>query len=359
MSWTSCKNLLCIRLDNMGDVLMSVPAMRALKESFKCRITLLTSSLGRPVTPYIAEIDQVIVYDAPWMKMNAYPDPGTFVSIAQSLRAHAFDAAVIFTVCSQNPTPAIMIAWLAAIPLRLAYCRENPYGLLTHWVPDEEPYSIIRHQVLRDLRLVNFVGATTEDQRLSITLAPDSYHRARKKMAEKGIHVHQPWMILHPGVSEMKREFPADQWTAAGKLLHSRLGYQLLLTGSASQRDLAGHISQQIGHGAFSMAGEFDMEEFMALIAHAPVVITVNTATAHIAAATGTPVLVLYAATNPQHTPWMAKSAVLYYDVSANLQSRNEVVKYMQRYFRSLKREEISAELILGKVSKLLIQETV
>jgi hypothetical protein len=58
-----------------------------------------------------------------------------------------FDAAVIFTVYSQNPLPTVMLAYLAGIPKRLAYCRENPYQLLTDWVPDQEPYTLIKHQV--------------------------------------------------------------------------------------------------------------------------------------------------------------------------------------------------------------------
>mgnify|MGYP003350186482 CR=1 FL=1 len=63
-------------------------------------------------------------------------------------------AAVIFTVYSQNPLPAALFATWAGIPLRLAYCRENPYALLTDWVPEPEPESFIRHEVQRQIDLV-------------------------------------------------------------------------------------------------------------------------------------------------------------------------------------------------------------
>jgi ADP-heptose:LPS heptosyltransferase len=68
--WINVKNILVVRLDNMGDLLMSSPAIRALKETFQCRITVLTSSMGKAVTQYIDGIDDVIVYDVPWVKSS-------------------------------------------------------------------------------------------------------------------------------------------------------------------------------------------------------------------------------------------------------------------------------------------------
>lgn len=141
--WPLCRNVLVIRPDNLGDLLMSSPAIRALKETFGCRITVLTSSAATGIARLIPSIDKVITYDLPWVKNNGVESPDCFMQITQQLKEQAFDAAVIFTVYSQNPMPSILLAYMAGIPLRLAYCRENPYGLLTHWVPDAEPYSFI------------------------------------------------------------------------------------------------------------------------------------------------------------------------------------------------------------------------
>src|SRR5690606_9817972 len=107
--------------------------------------------------------------DVPWMKNDA-PSFGAddFMELVETLKYHRFDAAVIFTVYSQNPLATALVAYLAEIPLRVAYCRENPYGLLTHWIPEEEPFEYIRHQVQRDLDLTALLGAATEDQTLSL-----------------------------------------------------------------------------------------------------------------------------------------------------------------------------------------------
>lgn len=65
----------------------------------------------------------------------------------------------------------------------------------------------------------------------------------------------------------------------------------------------------------FTLAGQLDLATLAAVLALAPVVITNNTTPAHLAAAVGTPVVVLYALTNPQHVPWGVPSRVLFHDV--------------------------------------------
>src|SRR4051812_17182435 len=69
--WNSCKKILCVRADNMGDLIMTTPALKALKETFQCHITVLTSTMAQSITNYIPVIDEVIVRDLPWIKTNA------------------------------------------------------------------------------------------------------------------------------------------------------------------------------------------------------------------------------------------------------------------------------------------------
>ena len=159
--WGSCRNVLCVRLDALGDVLMTTPALRALKESAAGRrVTLLTSPAGAAVAPLVPELDACWTYESPWMKATASrPDSREDLAMIERLRAGRFDAAVIFTVYSQNPLAAAFLCHLAEIPLRLGHCRENPYHLPTHWVIDPEPGTVVRHEVRRQLDLVASVGA--------------------------------------------------------------------------------------------------------------------------------------------------------------------------------------------------------
>jgi ADP-heptose:LPS heptosyltransferase len=327
--WNTCKNILVIRADNMGDLIMTTPALRALKETFPCRITLLTSRLGGVIVPHISYIDEAIVYDVPWVKGDTAGNASTTTELVQLLRGKQFDAAIIFTVYSQSALPAAMLALQAGIPLRLAYCRENPYQLLTDWLPDDEPYRLIRHQVERDLRLVDFIGARTGNNRLEISYNRLIWPLVQQQLSERGISTGKRWVILHAGVSEEKRRYPEQQWVAIAQRL-AVLGYTVLLTGSAADAGLAGRIATAAGHPlVHPVAGLLNIEAFVALVAEAPLVISVNTGTVHIAAAVQTPVLVLYAQTNPQHTPWRVPHVVLPFSVSKEAQSRNAVIQWV------------------------------
>jgi ADP-heptose:LPS heptosyltransferase len=354
-NWNNCKNILCIRLDNMGDVLMSSPAMRALKESFGAKITLLTSSMGKTIASYVPGIDEVIVYDVPWVKTNIQEPSQQFLKTTELLREKSFDAAVIFTVFSQNPLPAVMLAYLAGIPNRLAYCRENPYELLTHWVPDIEPYTSIRHQVRRDLDLVSNVGACTEDEELKL-LPPFNLDEIDIRLKRAGVAIEKPWIIFHPGVSEEKRRYPAASWIKAGRMAVEEFDCQIVITGSTFESQMAEEIKVGIGDRASNVAGKFTVRDFIGVIQRAPLVVSVNTSTVHIAAAVGTPVIVLYALTNPQHTPWKAKGIVLPYSVQRSLQSKNEVLRFVnERYFAN-NSSEVDPGSIVEAIREILVR---
>src|SRR5512142_2188613 len=103
-AWKKAQNVLAVRLDYLGDVLMTTPAIRALKQSLPgSRVTLLTSAAGADVTRFIPEIDDTIRYAAPWMKSRKEHDVHVDLAMVERLRSCRFDAAVIFTVYSQNP----------------------------------------------------------------------------------------------------------------------------------------------------------------------------------------------------------------------------------------------------------------
>ncbi|MBA4142506.1 MAG: glycosyltransferase family 9 protein [Nitrosospira sp.] len=329
--WKNLKNILCIRLDNMGDVLMSQPAMRALKQSVPGRkITLLTSSAGSGIAPFIPEVDDTISFDVPWVKTEEVSGERRLAALANELKRRRFDAAVIFNVYSQNPLPAAMMCYQAGIRTVLGYCRENPYQLITHWVPDKEPLNYIAHEVERQLRLVQSTGAATFDTELSLEIPEESRQKISEKITERlaalRIRANEPWLVLHAGVSEEKRRYPPNDYITACRSLIKQ-GYRIVLTGSGSERGYVDEIARQLSDAATNVAGELSVAELITLIAAVPVLVSNNTGPVHIAAAVGTPVVVLYAMTNPQHTPWQIPSRVLYFEVPPELRTKNELLQ--------------------------------
>ncbi|HKQ29864.1 MAG TPA: lipopolysaccharide heptosyltransferase II [Burkholderiales bacterium] len=315
-SWDTARNVLCVRLDHMGDVLMTTPALRALKQQNPHRrLTLLASSNGFEVGHAIPEVDEVMRYDAPWHKSAPLREASDDYAAFKALIDRRFDAAAIFTVYSQSPLPSALMCFLAGIPLRLAHCRENPYQLLTHWIQESEPHQRVRHEVQRQLDLVATVGCHTQNQRLSFHVPPIAGVRVTKLLEQLGVNLENPWLVIHPGATALSRRYPPQQFASAARRLSRDLNYQVVFTGALTEQSLVEQIRTDMRLSSYSLVGKLNLTELAALISMSCVLICNNTGPAHLAAAVETPVVDLYALTNPQHTPWHVPNRVLSHDV--------------------------------------------
>lgn len=315
--WSLATNVLCIRLDTIGDVIMTTPAIRALKASHPSRrITLLTSSAGAATAKLVPEVNEVMVYDAPWFKATAPRiDSTPEYEMVEQLRKLRFDAVIIFTVYSQNPLPSAFLCYLANIPLRLAHCHENPYQLLTHWVKDPEPESFIRHEVRRQLDLVATVGCQTNNESMSLSVPEPARCRVQELLQKLGLEREPLWVVIHPGATAPSRRYPSEGFAEVARCLVMNMDIPVIFTGTELERELVESIQTAVGVPTHSLVGKLNLDELVALLAIAPILIANNTGPVHIAAAVGTPVVDLYALTNPQHTPWGVPHRVLFHDV--------------------------------------------
>lgn len=315
-SWNQARRVLCVRLDSLGDVLMCTPAMRALRAQHPEReLTLLTSPAGAALAPYLDDVDAAIAWEAPWMKGSAAVEPARHLDWIAALAERRFDAAVVFTCYSQSALPAALLCQLAGIPLRLAYCREKPYQLLTDWIADPEPGAMVRHEVQRQLDLVRHVGAEIADERLAFTPSAADHAAVRRRLRQAGIDPEGRWLVLHPGASAPSRRYPPHHWQALVRQLQVRIGCPLVFTGAAHEAAMIEQIAAPGTALVHSFAGQLEVGELGALLTQSSLVVSNNTGPAHLAAAVGAPVVDLYALTNPQHTPWRVASRVLNHDV--------------------------------------------
>jgi lipopolysaccharide heptosyltransferase II len=305
-----------VRLDAIGDVLMTTPALRALSEACPGRrLTLLTSPAGAAAAALVPELDESIAYEAPWVKASTERGAEADQRMIERLRRGRYDAAVIFTVYSQSPLPAALLCHLAGVPLRLAHCRENPYQLLTDRVAESEPEGEVRHEVRRQLDLVAAIGAKASDERLSLAVPAAARERVRGILAAEGLEGERSWVLVHPGATAPSRRYPPESYAAAAGCLVRDHGCRVVFSGDASEAPIVESIRHAMGAPSSSLAGRLDLPGLVALVAEAPLLVVGNTGPVHVAAATGTPVVDLYALTNPQHTPWRVPSRVLSHDV--------------------------------------------
>ena len=314
--WESAGRLLCVRLDSLGDVLMTQPAIRTLKGAVAGRrITLLTSPAGAEAARLVPEIDDVIVYEAPWMKATPpRPSPAHDFAMIDRLRAGRFEGAVLFTVSTQDPLSAAMLTYLAGIPLRAGHCAHNPYQLLTDYLPEGDSGPDQRHEVRRQLDLVAALGSPSNNDRMAIAVPPAARAAVRTILAEHGIGPDEPFAVIHPGASAPSRRYEPGRFRVVAEALEAA-GVRCVVTGDPGERERAQAVA---GGSAVNLAGLLELPALAAAIEAASVLVTNNTGPAHLAAATGTPVAVTYARTNPQHTPWMVPSRVLSRDVACS-----------------------------------------
>ena len=316
--WRAARSVLAIRLDGMGDLLMTTPALRALKEAVPGRrLTLLASPAGARLARALSFVDDVIPFAAPWMKQpEDTAVTARMLGLVAMLRGRRFDAGVVLTVFTQSALPAALVLLLAGVPLRAAYCRENPYALLTDWRPDpdRDAHAGVRHEVRRQIDLVESLGLQVRDTRLHFPIRDDARRSMRAKARAAGMRSRRRWLVVHPGATAASRRYPDDKLIEAVAALQATGRFQIAIAGGECDVACANAIATSVDD-VVVLAGRLHLPELAALIDAADVVVCNNSAPAHIAAAVGTPVVDLYALTNPQHTPWRVAHRVLSRDV--------------------------------------------
>jgi ADP-heptose:LPS heptosyltransferase len=350
--WASAGRVLAIRLDNLGDVLVTTPAIHAIKGSLPgSAVTLLASPVGAQAGRLNPDVDDVIVYQAPWMDpwQRLPQDPERERAMMELLREREFDGAVIFSTVRQSPLPAAYLCYLAAIPLRVAASIDGPGSLLTtrHRHPD-----MLLHEVERGLDLVGSLGMTTDELDLVLSVPAEDASCARAMIAD--LRRNGPFVVLHPGCSMPARTYPWELYADVADLLIERLGATVALTGVEEERELVGRIAARMRHRPVELAGALSFEALCALIQGADLTITNNTGPMHIAAAVKTPVVALFALTNApeQWGPWRVPHRQLYHDVPCRI-CYSRICPYENRCLRL-----VTPELVVQEAGQLLAEVT-
>jgi len=294
--WLEAKKILAVRLDNIGDVIMLGPALRAVKEtSPQAHLTLLATPGGATAVPLLPWIDDVILWRPIWQDVGGRMpfDPARERELIDLLAGQEFDAALIFTSFSQTPHVPGYVCYLAGIPLRAGESKEFGGSTLTtelKGAPDE------LHQAERNLCLVEHLGFVARERQLVVTI-PDTARNAIPDLLDKTeVNPHQPFILLHPGASAHARRYPAERFGILARLL-TRRDWQVLVTGVERESAL---IQEVIAHApkARYLIGDTTLAEYAALVERAKLVICNDTLPMHLSDAVRTPVVVLFSGTD-------------------------------------------------------------
>ncbi|GAC1350069.1 MAG: glycosyltransferase family 9 protein [Ktedonobacteraceae bacterium] len=294
--WLEAKNILAVRLDNIGDVIMLGPALRAVKETLPhAQVTLLASPAGATAVPLLPWIDEVMTWRVVWQDVGGRIafDPARERELIVVLTGRRFDAALIFTSFSQTPHAAGYVCYLAGIPLRAGESKEFGGSTLTtelRGATDE------LHQVERNLRLVEQVGFKVRERQLKIAIADEAHKAVANILRNVGIDADKPFLLLHPGASAAARRYPVEQFGVIARLL-TRRGWSVLVTGVEREAALIEEL-QEHAPAARYLVGGTSLAEYAALVERAALVICNDTLPMHLADAVSTPVVVLFSGTD-------------------------------------------------------------
>ena len=293
--WAEARRLLVMRLDNIGDVVMTGPVLRALKENLpRVSITLMASPGGKEAAPLLPWVDEVFAWRVLWQDLGRLSfDPAREWELIEALRG-CYDAAIILTSFKQTPHPAGYTCYLAGIPLRLGESKEWGGGVLTDEAP---PAPDELHQVERNLRLIEHVGFVVEDRSLSLHVPEEARGTVVELLQARGVAPDAPYVLLNPWASAQARTYPTHRFAFAARLLSEETGWPVVVSGTEADRSRSGELLDVLGDRGVDLVGATGLSELAALVEGARLVLTNNTSTMHLLDALRTPGVVLFSGT--------------------------------------------------------------
>lgn len=298
----SATRILAIRLDNVGDVIMLSPALRAMKAALPdASITLMASPAGAQVAPLLPWVDDCWPVEAVWQDASGRMplDRLREHRLIDDIRWRGFDAAFVFTSFSQSPYPPAYACYLAGVPMRVAESKEFGGGVLTHTaqpLPDET------HQVDRNLHLLETAGVPAPHRSLQLCVPDVASDRANALLRARGIPEMGRFVAVAPGASCAARRYDAIRYAETIEMLH-RDGVPVVLLGGPRERELTALIHDRSGRRSVDLSGATSVAEVAAVLARASLLIANDSGPMHIADAVGCPLVVLFSGTE-QESQW-------------------------------------------------------
>ncbi|ORT55965.1 glycosyltransferase family 9 protein [Streptomyces sp. CB03238] len=275
---------LVVRLDSFGDVLLAGPAVRAVAHRAD-RVTLLCGPRGAPAARLLPGVDEVLVWDAPWVGFSPPPvERADIDQVVTRIAAARADAALVLTSFHQSPLPAALLLRMAGVGHIAADSVDAPGSLLD--VRHRRAPRAHEAEAALDLAgAAGFPRPPGDDGRLRVRHAPGA-----PELTGPG-----PYVVVHPGASVEARRWSPERCAQAVRLL-AGAGHRVVVTGGPDERELTALVA---GRDGLDLGGRTQPPQLAAVLATAGAVVTGNTGPAHLAAAVGTPIVSLFSPVVP------------------------------------------------------------
>ena len=289
----SVREVLVLRLDRIGDVLMSLPALHDLRLALPAaRIRLAVGRWSEEVARS-APVDEVLVWSAPWAGRR---DEGAdslraLVGQARALRAARLDLAVDL----QGDVRASALLALSGARRRAGYANTGGAWLLTDVVPLDETVPWVEQNRRAVAQLVGRPPGTGRPD----PLTAEDRAFAERFLAERGLAGRLPLVGLHPSGGRLVKQWDLSRWADVAARLQRELGATVLITGSAADRGLAAEVARGLLAPPVDLTGALSTRQTLAIIARLDLFLSPDTGPMHMAAAAGTPSVSVFGPSDP------------------------------------------------------------
>lgn len=288
------KRILLIKMTALGDVVLAVPALRALREKFpRAYISVLVSLQSRPILQRCPYINELITYDHRDRKSIA-----RMMRLARRLQRGNFDIVIDL----QNNRRSHALSFLSFAPQRYGYDNKKFSFFLNYKVKERKtPLSPVEHQ----LGTLNMLGVKSSAPQLELWPSSFDFDWAKRFLENQWLAAGQKLVGMNISVSArwLTKRWSIEKFAQLANLL-AKDYIRVVITGVSTDREIVQKLRQRTQAKPIDACGKTTIMQFACLLKHCQVFITPDSAPMHIAAAMKVPFVALFGPTEPRrHLP--------------------------------------------------------
>ena len=286
------KEVLVLRLDRIGDVVMSLPALADLRAALPhARIRLAVGRWGAEAAR-TAPVDEVLVWSAPWVGRAAEGADGALWILAQAraLRARGIDLALDL----QGDVRSNVLLRATGARHRAGYANTGGGWLLTQVLPLDETVSWVEQNRRAVAAVVGKAAGAPPD-----LLTSDERGFGRRLVADLGLSARRPLVAVHPSGGRRVKQWEVGRWAEVAERLQREFQATILITGTEADRPLTDALGRLLPERPVDLSGRLSLRETIALVAEMDLFLSPDTGTMHAACAVGTPSVSVFGPSDP------------------------------------------------------------
>ena len=279
----SCRRFLLVRTDRIGDVILSTPAITAIRNAEPdAFIAMLVAPYTHEIVLGHPHLNETIVDDQNSRNKGI---PG-FFNLVKKLKSYRFD--VVFFL---HPTARLALAgWLARIPARVG-TRFRVYSILFNKPVNQHRKKSSKHELDLNLELLASLGFHLDSVSFFIDIPRSAEKKVETELAKLGS---QDFVVIHPGSGGSALDWPPEKFGQLGSDIQSKLKLPVIVTGSKNESEIVHKVIDASASSLCRMDGIFSLKELAALFRKAKLVVANSTGPLHLARAVETDIIGLY-----------------------------------------------------------------